>query len=576
MLKVLRYLTPYWPRVLLIFALLFGQAMFDLALPDYMASIVSQGIAVSDLSVIWNKGWQMLLLSLGGMALSVTVGLLAAQVGARMAQDLRARLFTHITDFSGAEFDRFSPSSLITRSTNDITQLQMFAVIMLRLFFYAPVMGVGGVIKAAQKSQGMGSMTLVIAAAVGALLCMILILFIVVQPRFKRIQKLIDRMNLVAREGLNGIMVVRAFNNQPYEEKRFSDVNTQLTRVNLTVNRIMALLFPFMMLVMYSVSISVVWIASYQAKDMVQVGNMMAFIQYAMQIIMSFLMLSMMFIFFPRAAVSADRVHQVLSTPLSVKNPEHPAAPPASGLVEFKNVSFRYPGAAEDVLTDISFTARPGTITAIIGSTGSGKSTLVSLLPRLYDVTKGEVLLGGEDIRHFSLKDLRQAIGFVPQKSVLFSGDIAWNLRMGAPEAPQEVLEKAAGIAQAAEIIESKPDKWQEPIAQGGQNVSGGQKQRLAIARALVKQAPVLVFDDSFSALDFTTDARLRQALKRETGGATVLLIGQRVGSIRNADQILVLENGKIVGQGTHKELLESCPVYLDIAQSQLSGEELA
>lgn len=596
-------LIKYYKRriglILAAFVLLFVQAQCDLALPDYMSKIVSEGIAVSDNGYILKYGLIMLLVSLLGVAAAVGVGYVAARLGAELARDMRTSVFEKVSLYSNAEFDRFSTSSLITRSTNDITQVLMFTVMLVRTVFYAPIMGFGGVLKCIQYSKDMPQITMVIAIAVGALIAFIIFLLVVVQPKFAKVQKMVDKTNLVAREGLTGMLVVRAFNTQKYEENRFEEVNGDLTKINLFVNRIMVIMMPFMVCIMNGVSLAIVWVAANTANDVTDVGNMMAFMQYAMQIIMSFMFVSMMFILMPRALVSARRIGEVLHTDVAIV--DRPDAKPAGSLrgeVRFENVSFTYPGGEDPAISGISFTSLPGQTTAFIGSTGSGKSTLINLIPRLYDVTEGRITIDGIDVRDLTKESLRQNIGFVPQKNVLFSGTIESNLKYGYAPSPQELkarmdadgiteeeamrilsdeaMERAARIAQATEFIEAKPDKYQSEVAQGGGNVSGGQKQRLSIARALVKKCPIYIFDDSFSALDFKTDAQLRRALKAETGDAAVLIVAQRVGTIMGADQIIVLDEGKIAGIGTHRELLQNCEVYADIAHSQLSEEELA
>jgi len=524
-------------------------------------------------------GGIMLLLSLLSAACTVSVSYLSARTAAGLARDVRRDVFRKVESFSNTEFDRFSTASLITRSTNDVTQVQMFVIMMIRMVFYAPIMGVGGIIRAMAKDS---SMWWLIAVAVVMLISLVVIVFSIAQPKFKLIQSLIDRLNLVMRENLSGMMVIRAFNKQEVEEKRFDVANIDLTRINLFVNRIMVIMFPLMMLIMNGLSIAILWIGAHQvAEARMQVGDMMAFMQYAMQIVFSFLMMSFMFIILPRASVSAGRISEVLATDPVICDPEQPRAfRPAtgaalSGLVEFRNVSFRYPHADEDVLHDISFTAQPGQMTAFIGSTGSGKSTVINLIPRFYDVTDGAILVDGTDIREVSQHDLHEKIGYVPQKSNLFSGTIESNLRYADEDASEAELKEAIETAQASEFVESNPEGMAAEIAQGGTNVSGGQKQRLAIARALVKKPPIFIFDDSFSALDFRTDAALRRALKEKTADSTILVVTQRVSTVKNADQIIVLDEGKLMGKGTHQELMQSCETYREIALSQLSAEEL-
>ena len=521
-------------------------------------------------------GGLMLLLTLLSVACTIVVGFVAARVSAGLARDLRRAVFEKVENFSNGEFDTFSTASLITRTTNDVTQVQMVTMMMIRMVIYAPIMGVGGIIRAMGKGS---SMWWIIAVAVGMLLSLIITIFSIALPKFKSIQKLVDRLNLVARENLSGMMVIRAFNMQPFEENRFDKANLDLTAVSLFINRVMVVMMPMMMLIMNGLSLAIIWVGAQQVADAtMQVGDIMAFMQYAMQIVMAFLMLSMMFIMFPRAAVSADRIADVLETEPVIRDPEtpQPFATPFTGAVEFRNVSFRYPGADKDVLNGISFTAQPGQTTAIIGSTGSGKSTVVNLIPRFYDVTEGAILLDGVDIREVTQHDLRDRIGYIPQQGTLFSGTIESNLRYADGDATEETLRWAAGIAQAAEFIDAKPEGLAAEISQGGTNVSGGQKQRLSIARALVKKPPIYIFDDSFSALDFRTDAALRRALRTQTGESTLLIVTQRVATVRTAEQIIVLEEGKMVGKGTHQDLMASCPTYQEIALSQLSVEELA
>ncbi|CAI8826324.1 MULTISPECIES: ABC transporter ATP-binding protein [Bacillus] len=525
---------------------------------------------------ILTSGGKMLLLSLVSMAATVIVSLLAAKVAAGLGRDLRKKVFRKVTSFSNAEFDKFSTASLITRSTNDIQQVQTLMVMLLRIVFYAPILGIGGIIKVLTTDLSMGW---IIAVAVIAILSLVIGLFSIAIPKFKSIQKLVDKINLITRESLTGMLVIRAFNNQKHEEKKFEKGNQDLTRTNLFVSRLMSFMMPMMMLIMNAVTVLIIWVGSHQV-DMghMQVGDMMAFMQYTMQIIMAFLMISMVSIMVPRASVSAQRIAEVLDTDLSIHDAAEPKtfASDKKGYVEFKNVSFKYPGAEEDVLSNITFTAKPGETTAFIGSTGSGKSTLINLIPRFYDVTSGQILIDDTDIREVSQSELREKIGYVPQKGVLFSGTIESNLKYGKKEATEEELAKAAEIAQAMEFINAKSESFRTEISQGGTNVSGGQKQRLSIARALTKKSEIFIFDDSFSALDFKTDAALRRALNNEIAGSTILLVAQRISTIMNADKIIVLDEGKIVGTGTHEELMENCEVYKQIALSQLSREELS
>jgi ATP-binding cassette subfamily B protein len=521
-------------------------------------------------------GILMLLVTLLSAACTIIVGFLSARTAAGLARDLRRNVFQKVESFSSTEFDKFSTASLITRSTNDVTQIQMVVIMMMRMVIYAPIIGVGGVIRALGKTT---SMWWIIALAVVVLLGLILTVFAIALPKFKSIQNLIDRLNLVTRENLSGMMVIRAFNMQPFEENRFDKANKNLTSTLLFINRIMVVMMPVMMLVMNGLMLLIIWVGAHEvAQSQMQVGDMMAFMQYAMQIVFAFLMLAMMFIILPRAAVSGDRIADVLETEPVIKDPQEPKcfSEPFKGTIEFRDVCFRYPGAEEDVLHDITFTAQPGQTTAFIGTTGSGKSTIVSLIPRFYEVTDGAIYVDGTDIRQVTQHDLRDKIGYVPQKSNLFSGTIESNLRYADENASEEELKLAADIAQASEFITAKPEALQAEIAQGGTNVSGGQKQRLSIARALVKKAPIYIFDDSFSALDFKTDSALRKALKEHTGASTLLIVTQRIATIKNAEQIVVLDEGRVIGRGTHHELMKDCEVYRGIALSQLSKEELA
>ncbi|ADQ03744.1 ABC transporter related protein [Caldicellulosiruptor owensensis OL] len=524
---------------------------------------------------IIKMGLLMLLLTLVSAISTILVAFFAARVAAGVARDLRKDVFSKVESFSIEEFDKFSTASLITRTTNDIMQIQMLLVIGIRMIFFAPVMGFGGVIKALSKSV---SMSWIIALAVIVLLGLIMILYAIAMPKFMIMQKLIDKLNLVARENLSGIMVVRAFNAQKFEEQRFDEANRDLTKVGLFVNRAMAVLFPSMLFIMNGTTLLIVWVgAHYIQNSSMQVGDMLAFMQYAIQIIFSFLMLSMLFILVPRAAVSAGRIEEVLSTEPSIKNPEKPEKfrEDMKGMVEFKNVFFKYPGAEEYVLENINFKVMPGQTVGIIGRTGSGKSTLVNLIMRFYDATEGQVLVNGVDVKNVKVEDLRAKIGYVPQKSWLFSGTIKSNLKIGNDFATDEDLKQAAEIAQALEFIEEKPQKFDTEIAQGGTNVSGGQKQRLSIARALVKNPDIYIFDESFSALDFRTELKLRRALKEKLKDKTVIIVSQRIATLIHADQIIVLEDGKIAGIGRHEELLKTCETYREIALSQLPEEEL-
>lgn len=536
------------------------------------------GIDISKLQsrYILSTGGKMLLIALGGMVASIFVGFLAARVSASLGRNLRDNIFKKVIYFSNAEFDKYSTASLITRSTNDIQQVQMFIILLLRIVFYAPILGIGGIVKVLETNT---SMAWIIAVGVVAIFALVIVLFSMAVPKFKIAQKLVDKVNLVIREALNGIMVIRAFNTQKYEEDRFDEVNKDLTKTHLFVSRLMAIMMPTMMLIMNCIILLIVWVGAHEINSgAIQVGDMMAFMQYTMQIIMSFLMISAISIILPRASVSAQRIVEVLDEEVTIKNPENPKkiTGDVKGTIEFKNVSFKYPGAEEYVLKDISFIANAGETTAFIGSTGSGKSTLINLIPRFYDPTEGQILLDGIDIRDMELKDLRERIGYVPQKGVLFTGTIESNLKYGKNfDANREDVLKAIEIAQAKEIVDEKEEGILYEIAQGGTNVSGGQKQRLSIARALVKKPEVFIFDDSFSALDFKTDAALRSAIEREIKDSTILIVAQRISTIMNADKIVVLDQGEIVGIGTHKELLKKCDIYRQIAMSQLSEEEL-
>lgn len=524
---------------------------------------------------ILRTGAKMLALAFLGMAASILVGLLASRVGAGVGRRLRENVFRKVVGFSNAEFDKFSTASLITRSTNDIQQIQLLLVMILRMVLYAPIMAIGGIWKVFHTNVGM---SWIIGLAVAVIIVIVGFLFLVVMPKFKLIQNQVDKLNLVSREILTGLSVIRAFGTQKHEEERFDDANKALTKTNLFVNRAMTFMMPLMMFVMNSIAVLIVWVGGHSINDgAMQVGDMMAFIQYTMQIIMAFLMICMISVMLPRAAVSAGRVDEVLTSETLIHDPENTSHIPeeGKGKVVFDHVSFRYPGAEEDVLHDISFTAEPGKTTAFIGSTGCGKSTLVNLIPRFYDVTDGKITIDGKDIRNVSQHELREKLGYVPQKAVLFSGDIASNILYGNPEGSEAEMTEAATIAQATEFIEQKKKKYKSTISQGGSNVSGGQKQRLSIARAIAKHPDVYIFDDSFSALDYKTDATLRAKLKEKTSESTVMIVAQRISTILHADQIIVLDDGQIVGKGTHKELLKTCEAYYQIASSQLSEKEL-
>ena len=552
--------------------------ILDQAAVSYVGTVYENlGINMDDLQIhyLLTTGGKMAGLAFLGMAASVLVGFMASRVGAATGRDLRGRVFHKVVGFSNNEFDHFSTASLITRSTNDIQQIQLIIVMLLRIVLYAPILAIGGIIQVFQTNV---SMSWIIGLAVVLIGLVILVLFLVAMPKFRIMQSLVDKVNLVMREILTGLSVIRAFSTQKYEEERFDKANRDLTRTNLFVNRAMTFMMPVMMLVMNGISVLIMWNGAHGIDNgEMQVGDMMAFIQYTMQIIMGFLMLCMLSIMLPRAAVAADRVQEVLDSQTVILDPDQPEkfSGNEKGLLTFDHVSFRYPGADENVIHDISFTARPGETTAIIGSTGSGKSTLVNLIPRFYDVTEGSITLDGVDIRNVSQHELREKLGYVPQKGILFSGDIASNIMFGNPEGGEEEMVEAAEIAQATEFIDQKPDGYKSPIAQGGSNVSGGQKQRLSIARAIAKHPEVFIFDDSFSALDFKTDVTLRKALKKRTKNSTVLIVAQRISTILNAEQIIVLDDGKIAGMGTHQELLKTCEVYQQIAASQLSESEL-
>lgn len=574
--KLTKYLKPYGWNILFICGLVFITAMTDLQLPDYMSQIVNEGVVLGETGVILRVGLKMLGVALLGAIASICTGFLASRTGAGLARDLRHGVFAKVEGFSLTEFDKFSTASLITRTTNDIQQVQMVVIMMLRMVLQAPIMAIGGITKAVGKNP---SMSWIIAAAVACMFVLIFLLFNIAMPRFKKLQKLVDRLNLVTRESLVGLRVIRAFNTQAYEEEKFKQANTDLTKTHLFVNRMMVMMQPIMMLLLNITTISIIWIGShYVGEGIFAVGDMMAFMQYSMQIMFAFLMVSMIFIMIPRASVSANRIAEVLESQTAINDPEHPktAVEGEKGKVEFRHVSFRYPGAEEPVLHDIDFTAYPGQTTAFIGSTGSGKSTLVNLIPRFYDVSEGELLVDGVSVKEQRQHDLREKIGYVPQKGVLFTGDIQSNILYGNPDANRQTMEQAASIAQATEFIQQTEQGYQTEISQGGTNVSGGQKQRLSIARALAKHPEILIFDDSFSALDFKTDAALRRALQQQTQGVTTLIVAQRISTIVHADQIIVLDEGRIVGKGTHEQLLQSCEVYREIAYSQLSKEELA
>ena len=572
---ILRIFSGYWLMFIILVGFTYAMVMANLWLPDKMSEIVNNGIIKQDMPAIWHNGLEMILVTAAGGLCSIVIGFLASRIATGMAQKLRTELFERVESFALADFNKFSTASLITRSTNDIQQIQMTSILLLRLALMAPIMAIGGLQKAIHNAP---NLSWIIALAVSVLLVVIAILFVIAVPRFKKLQTLVDKLNLVTRENLVGLKVIRAFHNEKIEQKKFQQANTELNKMNLFVNRLMMLLDPIMTLVMNFSSVAIVWFGAHLiSSGNLQIGNMMAFLEYAMQVIISFLLLSMVFIMVPRAAVSVKRVGEVLDTLPSIVDPQLPQQLPndATGKIEFKDVTFTYPDADLPVLSNINFTAEPGQTTAFIGSTGSGKSTLINLIPRFYDVSAGQILLDGVDIRNLKLEDLCDQIGYVPQKGVLFSGTIASNIKYGNAKASQELVEKSAKIAQAAEFISELKNGYKNDIAQGGSNVSGGQRQRLSIARAIAVEPNVYIFDDSFSALDFKTDAKLRSALAKETKHKTVLIVGQRINTIMNADKIIVLDEGKIVGQGTHQELMKNCQVYQEIATSQLSEDDL-
>lgn len=553
-------------------------SILDQAATSYVKSTYEQiGLDTGHMSTVYilKTGAKMLGLAALGMAASILACLMASRVGAKVGRGLRRDTFRKVIGFSNAEFDKFSTASLITRSTNDIQQIQFLTVMILRIVLYAPVMAIGGILKVSKTNV---DMFWIIGLAVLLIVMVVAVLFIVVMPKFKIVQNMVDKLNLVSREILTGLPVIRAFHTEKHEEERFDEANKDLTKLNLFVNRAMTFMMPTMMLVMNGITVLIVWVGGHSINDgAMQVGDMMAFIQYAMQIIMSFLMICMISVMLPRAAVSAERVDEVLKSEPKIHDPKEPKTLPKNGKgeVAFEHVSFHYPGAEEDVLHDITFTAKPGETTAFIGSTGCGKSTLVNLIPRFYDVTEGKITIDGQDVRNLTQHALRDKLGYVPQKGVLFSGNIASNIMFGNPAGSEQEMTEAAQIAQAVEFIDTKPERYKSPISQGGANVSGGQKQRLSIARAIAKHPDVYIFDDSFSALDYKTDTVLRSALKEKTTDSVVLIVAQRISTILHAEQIIVLDDGKIVGKGTHEELLKTCDAYYQIAASQLSESEL-
>jgi ATP-binding cassette subfamily B protein len=576
MLKLMRYLKPYWIPVSAVVVVVFLQSMGDLYLPTLMSNIVNKGITNGDIPYILSTGLEMILVAIGGSICAVIASYLSSHVAMGFGEDLRSGIFSRVSRFSLHEFDRFGTPSLVTRSTNDVVQVQNIVMMTQRMMIAAPITAVGGMILALQKDKGLAWIIIVAIPVLGIFIGTVAAKGF---PLFQAIQKKIDRINLVVRENLTGIRVIRAFNRGEYEKKRFNEASYDLLVASVKVNRIFAMMMPVMMLIMNMTVISILWFGSHRIDSGVSnIGNMMAFLQYAMQILFSFVMASIMFIMVPRAQASADRINEVLDTQPDLVDPTHPNTPDSSvrGYLEFRDVRFSYFGAEAPALQNISFVAKPGETTAIIGSTGSGKSTLVSLIPRFYDVASGQILVDGVDIRDMTQKDLRSRIGFVPQKAVLFTGSVSENIRYGKDDATEEEVLHAAEVSQSLDFVTAMDKGFDSLISQGGTNVSGGQKQRLSIARALVKKPEIYVFDDSFSALDFKTDSLLRAALHKETGNATVIIVGQRVATIMDSDRIIVLDEGRIAGMGTHHELYASCPVYREIVESQLSEEEIA
>lgn len=575
MLKLFKFLKPYTAWIVGVLGLVFFQSIAELYLPTLMANIVDTGIVKGDTTYILRTGGFMLLVAAGGGICAILVSYLSSKIATGYGKDLRGRVFTKVEGFSLQEFDKIGTATLITRTTNDITQVQQVLIMMLRMMVSAPMMFIGGIIMAVSKDK---TLSLIIIVILPVLVGAISLVAIKGVPLFKSMQVKLDKLNLVVRENLTGIRVIKAFNRIDHENKRFNEANKDLTNTAIKANKIMGTLMPTMMLLMNLTTIAIIWFGGIRINNgNMQVGNMMAFVQYVTQIMFSLIMVSMMFVMVPRASASAVRINEVLDTVTEIKDPEISITDNgAKGYVEFQGVTFSYSGAEEPALKDISFSAGPGEVTAIIGGTGAGKSTLINLIPRFYDIDQGKILVDGVDVREMTQQSLRSKIGYVPQKAVLFSGTIAENIRFGKKEATDAEVDKAAQVAQATEFIEEKPDGFSATIAQGGINVSGGQKQRLAIARALVRKPEIYIFDDSFSALDFKTDAKLRAALKKETKNATVLIVAQRVSTVMNADRIIVLDEGKIVGIGTHRQLLDTCRVYHEIVSSQLSEEELA
>ena len=572
--QVLKFFKPCIPAILLIIALLFGQAMCELALPGYMSDIINDGIIKQDMDYIYSTGIMMLIIAAGSMLCAIGASFFSSRAASRALRDTRSSLFKKITSFSAAEFDQFQTASLITRTTNDIQTVQQTSILILRMACYAPIMGIGALIKALNTSP---SLTWTIGLSLLVVLLIMALMFVLVMPKFSVLQSKLDRLNLIVGERLSGLLVVRAFNSETYEEERFDDANRDLTKLGIFVNRAMSFMFPALMLVMNLSGILIVWVGAHMVGDAsLMIGDMLAFLQYSMQIIISFLVITMMFIMIPRAIVSTRRIGEVLAVEPSIEDKEEPEhINEAKGVLRFDHVDFAYPDAEEKTLEDISFTALPGQTTAIIGSTGSGKSSLVNLIPRFFDISGGSITLDGVDIRNIPQHELREHIGIVPQKGLLFSGTIASNLSFGKEDATKGEMIDALKTAQALDFVEEMPDGLDTHVAQGGTSVSGGQKQRLSIARALIRNPQVYIFDDSFSALDFKTDKNLRAALKEKVGGSTFIIVAQRINTILDADQIVLLDEGKVAGIGTHKELLASNKIYQEIALSQLSEEEL-
>lgn len=573
--NLLKYFKPYILWVIVLIGLVGVQSYVNLTLPDYMAKIINLGILKKDLAEVWNNGLQMLLITIGGGICTVAIGFIAAKVSAGYVRKLRQEVFMKVERFSLNEFDSFSPASLITRTTNDMQSIQNVLAMILRMAFLAPIMGVGSIIKAYQIAP---SMSWIVLLAIGTMVALVVMLFIVAIPKFTLIQGLVDKLSLQAREMLTGVRVIRAYNNDGREQRKFDKTNQESTRLNIFVNRLIMLMQPVMTLVMGLTSMAVVWVGAYLINDgTLQPGNLLAMMQYVMQTIMAFLMISIIFIMVPRSAVSAKRVSEILGTEPSISDPITPKhlGEKIDGVVEFKDVDFGYGKSDQQVLAHISFTAQPGQTTAIIGGTGSGKTSILKLIPRLYDATGGSIMIDGMDIRDISQSELHDHIGYISQKASLFSGTINTNIAYGKPDATEKDLKRAAKIAQASEFIDNLPDKFDSSISQAGNNISGGQKQRLSIARALAKNPKIYLFDDSFSALDFKTDAALRHALSKDISDSTLIIVAQRISTIMHAEKIIVLDDGHIVGMGTHDELMQKSSVYREIAESQLSATEL-